>query len=138
MTLVSDVMTANPDTLSPQDPLRVAKEKMQAGNFRRLPVVQAGELVGILSDRDLRRATNSPLVLRERWYDNMLLENIRVLGVMTPDPLTIDASVPLVEAAKLMRDKKIGGLPVLSDEKLVGIITETDLLDYLIRQMEPA
>ena len=138
MTLVSEVMTAEPVTLSPQDPLEVAKDKMQAGNFRRMPVMQAGELVGILSDRDLRRATNSPLVLRERWYDDMLLKNIRVLGVMTPDPITIEASAQLLDAAKLMREKKIGGLPVVEAGKLVGIITETDLLDYLIRYLEQA
>ncbi len=136
MILVSAVMTANPETVSPHDNLRVAKEKMQAGNFRRLPVVQAGELVGILSDRDLRRATNSPLVLRERWYDDMLLDNIRVLGAMTRDPISVAADAPLVTAAKLMRRHKIGGLPVMQADKLVGIITETDLLDYLISQLE--
>ncbi len=138
MKIVADVMTKNPETLSLHDTLRVAKEKMQSGNFRRLPVVQGGELVGILSDRDLRRATNSPLVLRERWYDDMLLDNIRVLGVMTPDPVTIDADAPLIDAAKVMRQRKIGGLPVVSAGKLVGIITETDLLDFLIQQLEHA
>ncbi len=136
MVKVSAVMTKNPETVSPDESLRVAMEKMQTGGFRRLPVLKDGALVGIISDRDLRRATNSPLVLHERWYDDMLLDHISVLGAMTPLPITVDADAPLVEAARLMRDHKIGGLPVLKNDKLVGIITETDALNYLIQLLE--
>ncbi len=136
MVKVADVMTKNPETISPDEPLRAAMEKMQSGKFRRLPVVQDGALVGIISDRDLRRATNSPLVLHERWYDDMLLDHISVLGAMTPIPITVAADAPLLDAVRLMRDHKIGGLPVLSGETLVGIITETDALNYLIHLLE--
>ncbi len=109
---------------------------MRQRGCRRLPVVEAGKLVGIISNIDLRRATNSPLVLRERWYDEFLLDHITVRGCMTPDPVTVTSQTPLVAAAKLMRDRKIGGLPVLDDGRLVGIVTETDLLNYLIRTLE--
>jgi len=138
MVKVSAIMTKNPVTVSPDEPLRVAMEKMQAGGFRRLPVVKEGELVGIISDRDLRRATNSPLVLHERWYDDMLLDHISVLGAMTPIPITVDADAPLLDAVRLMRNHKIGGLPVMDGDTLVGIITETDALDYLIQLLEKA
>ncbi len=149
MVSVTDVMTPEPVTVMPEDSLRLARDRMAEGGFRRLPVVQSGRLVGIVTDRDLRRATNSPFVLRERWYDDLILDQVKVWGAMTANPVTVDASAPLVAAARLMRDHKIGGLPVVQaaahspidpgvqDEgRLVGIITETDLLDYLIELLE--
>ncbi len=140
MVTVADVMTRNPVTVAPDDSLRLARDRMAEGNFRRLPVVQSGRLVGILTNRDIRRATNSPFVLRERWYDDLILDQIKVWGAMTANPITIMADASLVVAAQLMRDHKIGGLPVMEvtgplsdEEQLIGIITETDLLDYLIK-----
>jgi acetoin utilization protein AcuB len=151
MATVADAMTLDPITAAPEDSLRLARDRMAEGGFRRLPVVQSGRLVGIITDRDLRRATNSPLVLRERWYDDLILDQVKVWGAMTANPITVKADAPLVIAAQLIRDHKIGGLPVVEkanctqspqgiydaqghhDEcQLVGIITETDLLDYLI------
>ncbi len=136
MIRVFAVMTENPATVSPDTPLRVARDKMQQGRFRRLPVVQNGKLVGIISDRDLRRATNSPLVLRERWYDAMILDHVQVLGAMTPNPITVEADAPLVDAVRLMHDNKVGGLPVMRNGLLVGIITETDIMQYMILLLE--
>ena len=143
MVTVAEVMTPDPITVMPDDSLRLARDRMAEGNFRRLPVVQGGRLVGIITDRDLRRAANSPFVLRERWYDDLILDQIKVWGAMTANPITVEANAPLVIAARLMRDHKIGGLPVVAAEtepegekRLVGIITETDLLNYLIRWLE--
>jgi acetoin utilization protein AcuB len=141
MIIVSDVMTPDPITAMPDDSLRVARDRMAEGNFRRLPVVQASRLVGIITDRDLRRATNSPFVLRERWYDDLVLDQMKVWGAMTANPITVRADAPLTTAAKLMRDHKIGGLPVVTPDPkggdlLVGIITETDLLQCLIELLE--
>lgn len=140
MVTVADVMTRDPVTVAPDDSLRLARDRMAERNFRRLPVMQAGRLVGILTDRDLRRATNSPFVLRERWYDDLILDQVKVWGAMTANPITVEASAPLVVAAQLMRDHKIGGLAVVEtsesfpdESQLVGIITETDLLAYLIQ-----
>jgi acetoin utilization protein AcuB len=157
MVTVADAMTPDPTTVAPDDSLRLARDRMAEGGFRRLPVVQSGRLVGIVTDRDLRRATNSPFVLRERWYDDLILDQVKVWGAMTANPLTVDADASLVIAARLMRDHKIGGLPVMKkgqsprctqevqngqaiydasgepgECQLAGIITETDLLDYLI------
>ena len=129
-------MTRDPVTVAPNDSIGVALKCMLDRGCRRLPVVDQGKLVGIVSDRDLRRATNSPFVLRERWYDDFLLEHILVRACMTPNPITITPRTSMLEAAKLMRDHKIGGLPVMEGERLVGIVTETDLLNYFIRTLE--
>ena len=134
--LVDQVMTREPAVVAPNDPIRAAIERMRERGCRRLPVVEDGKVVGIVSDRDLRRATNSPLVLRERWYDEFMLDHVQVRSCMTANPVTVSPATPIVEAAKLMRDKKFGGLPVVADGRLVGIVTETDLLNYLIQTLE--
>jgi acetoin utilization protein AcuB len=148
MITVADVMTPDPVSVMPDDSLRLARDRMAEGDFRRLPVVQAGRLVGIVTHLDLRRATNSPFVLRERWYDDLILDQVKVWGAMTANPITVKADALLVVAAQLMRDHRVGGLPVVAAEYphgtqgeqgegwLVGIITETDLLDYLVELLE--
>jgi acetoin utilization protein AcuB len=136
MPLVSNIMTPNPLTVTPRNAIRTAVNLMREGGFRRLPVVDRGRLVGVITDRDLRRAANSPFVVREQWYDNFILDHIEVGSCMTPNPVTIGPAAPVAEAARLMRNHKIGGLPVVADGQLVGIITETDLLDFLIRVLE--
>jgi len=137
MRVVADIMTPNPVTVAPRNAIRTAVNLMREGGCRRLPVMDRGRLVGIITDRDLRRAANSPFVVREQWYDNFILDHIEVGSCMTPAPLTITPDAPIAEAARLMRNHKVGGLPVLSDGQLVGIVTETDLLDALIELMEP-
>ena len=132
---VNDIMSPNPVTVTPRNAIRTAINLMREGGYRRLPVVDRGRLVGIITDRDLRRAANSPFVVREQWYDNFILDHIEVGSCMTPNPLTIEPTASIVEAARLMRNHKIGGLPVVADGQLVGIITETDLLDFLIEQL---
>ena len=130
--VVADIMKSNPVTVTPRNAIRTAINLMREGGYRRLPVVDRGRLVGIITDRDLRRAANSPFVVREQWYDNFILDHIEVGSCMTPNPLTIEPTAPIADAARLMRNHKIGGLPVVTDGQLVGIITETDLLDFLI------
>lgn len=134
--VVADIMTANPITVTPRNAIRTAVNLMREGGFRRLPVVDRGRLVGIITDRDLRRAANSPFVVREQWYDNFILDHIEVGSCMTPNPITIGPGDSIAEAARVMRNHKIGGLPVVADGQLVGIITDTDLLAYLIELLE--
>ncbi len=133
---VADIMTANPVTVTPRNAIRTAINLMREGGFRRLPVVDRGKLVGIITDRDLRRAANSPYVVREKWYDNFVLDHIEVGTCMTADPVTVGPDTTVAEAARLMRDHKIGGLPVVAGGQLAGIITETDLLNFLIELLE--
>ena len=130
------IMTRDPVTVSSTDSIRVAVDRMQEKKCRRLPVVDKGTLVGIVSDRDLRRATNSPLVLRERWYDDFMLDHIPVRACMTENPVTVTPQTAIVVVAKLVLERKFGGLPVLEGDKLVGIVTETDLLKYLVWMLE--
>ena len=135
--VVADIMTPNPVTVTPRNAIRTAVNLMREGGFRRLPVVDRGRLVGIITDRDLRRAANSPFVVREQWYDNFILDHIEVGSCMTPNPITIEPSKTIAEATQVMRNHKIGGLPVVSDGQLIGIVTDTDLLDFLIELLEP-
>ena len=102
-----------------------------------MPVVEKGVLVGIITDRDLRLAMNSPFVMREGWYDSYLMEHIEVRSCMTPDPVTVEADDKLLDAVRLMRKHKIGGVPVMENGELIGILTETDLLNFLERLLEP-
>jgi len=136
MPVVADIMTPNPVTVTPRNAIRTAVNLMREVGCRRLPVVDRGRLVGIITDRDLRRAANSPFVVREQWYDNFILDHIEVGSCMTPNPLTIHPGAPVGEAARLLRDHKIGGLPVVADGQLLGIVTETDLLNFLIEMLE--
>jgi acetoin utilization protein AcuB len=131
--LIHEIMTPNPATVSPGDTLRTAIEKMASVGCRRLPVLAAGRLVGIVADLDIREALNSPIILRERWQDEELVDHATVESCMTPNPVTVTPQTPVVEAARLMRDRKFGGLPVMDGERLVGIVTETDMLNALIQ-----
>ena len=133
---VEQVMTREPSTVAPNDSIRVAIDRMRERNCRRLPVMEKGKLVGIVTDRDLRRATNSPLVLRERWYDEFMLDHIPVRACMSETPTTVTPETPIADAAKMILERKVGGLPVMEGDELVGIVTETDLLNYLIRVLE--
>lgn len=134
--VVRQIMTSPVVSVDADASLGTALHLMHAGNFRRLPVLQDGRLVGIITDRDLRLATNSPLVLSEKWYSDFILDSIKVKSCMTADPVTISPETSILAAAKLMRERKFGGLPVVENDHLVGMITVTDLLDCLIHLLE--
>jgi acetoin utilization protein AcuB len=133
--LVGNIMTSEVITVTPSSSIGMAIELMREHGFRRLPVVEDGKLIGIVTDRDLRQATNSPLVLRERWYSEFLLDAIKVRSCMTANPITVEPATAVVDAARLLRQHKIGGLPVVDargGDRVVGMVTITDLLDCLI------
>jgi acetoin utilization protein AcuB len=113
--LVRHQMTRNPVTVGPQDMLATAQAKMTTGHFRRVPVVQGGVLVGILTDRDIRRHVG-------------VEERTRVQAAMTETPLTVAPLTTVEEATQLMLKYQISGLPVLENGKLVGLITTSDVL----------
>jgi acetoin utilization protein AcuB len=128
---IREAMTLDPVTIGPNHSIGAALTRMRNGGFRRLPVVDKGKLVGIITDRDLRLAMNSPYIIREGWYDSYLMEHIEVRSCMTVNPITLDADASLLSAVRTMREHTIGGIPVTEKGALVGIITETDLLNYL-------
>lgn len=126
---VLDIMTANPVTIRLDKSLREALELMEQHNCKHLPVMSAqGHLIGVISDRDCRHALNSPFVVRERWQDESLVSKLEVRQVMSPAPIIVEPDAPASEAARLMLTHKIGCLPVMRSETLVGIITRSDVL----------
>jgi acetoin utilization protein AcuB len=128
MRKVADIMTADPVTTSPDTPLLDALRLMKHHNCRQLPVLAEGRLVGILTDRDVRLAMQSPFVLHERSDDDTLLRNVVAGDCMTASPLTVEADAPAVTAADLMRTYKFGALPVMHNGGMVGIVTISDIL----------
>jgi acetoin utilization protein AcuB len=130
-------MTKNPATVHPSATLRQALEIMESVGCRHLPVISdRAHLIGILSDRDCRLALNSPNILRERWQDEMVINQTTVAAMMTPAPIVIEQSSSASEAARLMLNNHISALPVMRDETLVGIVTSSDLLVAFMRQEE--
>jgi acetoin utilization protein AcuB len=122
-------------TLAPDLPIADALIMFKNEHIRRAPVVKDGKLVGIVSDKDLLNASPSPVSTLSIWEMNYLLSKITVSQVMTQNVLTVTEDTPIEQAARVMADNKIGGLPVLRDGKVVGIITETDLFKIFIELM---
>lgn len=129
MMYVREVMSADPVTILPTDNLKMAMERM-GRSYRRLPVVDAeGRLVGIITDRDLRLAVNSPYILRERWQDEQLLTNTLVETCMTANPASIGPDAHVQDAVNLIIKGRFSGLPVVDDNNhVIGVLTVTDLL----------
>jgi acetoin utilization protein AcuB len=112
--LIEECMSKNPVTAAPRDTLAHAQTIMQAGGFRRLPVMDEGKLIGILSEYDLRRYLDS-------------LDSTLVVKAMTPNPVTVSPSATLEHAVALLKGNEIGALPVIERGRLVGIITASNL-----------
>jgi nucleotide-binding universal stress UspA family protein len=111
-------MTHNPVVASLEDKLAGVDAQMHEGDFRAMPVLSDGAVVGIITDRDLRKFTGK-------------LDTTRVTDAMTEHVITVTADTPIAEAARLLRERKIGGLPVVEANKLIGMITVTDVLQAL-------
>lgn len=133
--LVLDWMTPHPITITPQTTLPEAHRVMKERRIRRLPIMEHGKLVGIFTFGDLRAAEPSPATSLSIWELNYLLEKAQVKEVMTRKPITVAPKTPIREAANLMLLHKISGLPVVENEKLIGIITESDIFRMLVRDL---
>ena len=126
--LVKDVMSPAVVTVSPDQSLRDALMLLQLKRIRQLPVVTDGRLVGIITDRDIKRATPSVLSGIERDDFDRVLDDTPVGNLMTREPITVTPDTTLKTAVKLFVVKKVGALPIVEGQKLVGIITQTDVL----------
>lgn len=120
---VSGWMTTNPTTVTPDEKLSNVETILQEGGYRSVPVVKDGKLVGMITDRDLRRHTG-------------YLPHTEVKSAMSEEVLTVSPASPIEEAARLIRERKIGALPVVEDGTLVGIISTTDLLGAFLKEQE--
>ena len=130
---VKDRMSYPVITVHPEMPIQDALNLMHKESVRRLPVVdKKGQLIGIVAEKDLLHASPSDATSLSVWELNYLLSKITVEGIMATEMTSIAEDTPIEEAALIMEDKKIGGLPVVNDGELVGIITETDLFKVFL------
>ncbi|MCR5440192.1 acetoin utilization protein AcuB [Selenomonas sp. WCT3] len=133
---VANRMTKNPVTIAPDASLDDAFLAMKKGNFRRLPVVEDGKLVGFFSDKDLMRVAPSPATTLSRYEEKSLLDKLKVAEIMNKNVISVQEDATIEEAALIMYDKKIGGLPVISEVgAVVGVITETDIFKTFVDVM---
>ncbi len=134
---VANRMTKNPVTVTPDTSLDDAARLMKKGHFRRLAVVdENGKLVGFFSDKDLMRAAPSPATTLSRYEATELLSGLKVTEIMQRDVVSVSVDATIEEAALIMYEKKIGGLPVVSSVgAVVGIITETDIFKAFVDVM---
>ena len=130
-------MTTEVKTVEAETPILEARDVMKQGNVRRLPVMQGERLVGIVTQGDIQEAGPSDATSLSIWELNYLLARTTVQDIMTPedDLITVSAADPIEQVALLMRERKVGGLPVLESERLVGIITESDIFSVLLSVM---
>jgi acetoin utilization protein AcuB len=122
-------------SVSPDAPINEVLAMFRNEHIRRAPVMKEGKLVGIVSERDLLNASPSSATTLSVWELNYLISKVKVKDVMTKKVITVDTDTPIEEAARIMADRKIGGLPVVHAGKVVGVITETDLFKILLELM---
>src|SRR5262245_13471761 len=127
---VGDVMSSPPITLGPEDSLMRAVEVMRLHSIRRIPIVAGEQLIGLLAEGDLKRAQPSILDASEEDF-NRVMEGTQVVRIMISNPITVEETTPLFEAAQTLRQTKFGALPVMRNGKLIGILTDSDLLKSL-------
>src|SRR6204780_2711464 len=132
-----DVMTADPTSLKRNDKLTLADDIMRLGRVRHLPVLDDdGQLlVGIVTQRDLFRDALAQALGYGRHAQRKILDSLAVKDVMASEPITTSADTPLAEAARLLGERKIGGLPVVENGRLVGIVTEADFVALVAQQV---
>jgi CBS domain-containing protein len=125
---VRDVMTTQVTTLKRNDKLTLADDVMQLGRIRHLPILgdDGEQLVGIVSQRDLFRGALAQALGYGQYARRKLLDTFAIKDVMTTDVITTSPDTPLVDAARLLIERKIGCLPVVENRRLIGIITEDD------------
>lgn len=134
--LVYERMSRHPITVTPDAKVDAALKRMREEKVRRFPVVDDdGKLVGIVSDKDLLYAAPSPATSLSIYELHYLYSRITIEQVMTRKVITVDENAPLEEAARIMVDNKVGGLPVMRDGQLVGIITETDIFKTFMEML---
>ncbi len=133
--LVKDWMTREALTISPDTTLPEAHQLMGDKRIRRLPVVENGKLVGIVTRSDIRGAQPSSATALSVWEVNYLIARLKIEAIMRPDPITISPEATIGEAARTMLEQKIGALPVVDgDGKIIGIITESDIFRMVVKE----
>lgn len=131
---VDAIMSRKPITVADDGKMADAIRMLKDHGFKHLPVVnRAGKVVGVITDRDLKRASPSDATLLEIHELLYLLDQVKLSEIMTRAPATVSPTTQVADAARLMVDKHVGCLPVLEKDKLVGIVTTTDMLACLAK-----
>ena len=128
---VQKIMMGSPVTLTPDDTLDLANNVISLGRIRHIPVVEKGKLVGLLSERDLIGAAANRIFGLNQKSKSALLKTESVKSIMKKRLVTVTPDTLIKDAARLMADKKIGCVPVISAGALVGLVTTTNVLRYL-------
>jgi len=128
---IGEIMARDVVTLRRNDSLKFGRDIMNQKRIRHFPVLDSGKVVGVVSQRDLYRASLASVLKYEEKTENAFLDNLSVQAVMSEPAVTAAPGTPISEAARLMAEKKVGCLPVVDNEKLVGMVTETDFLKVL-------
>jgi CBS domain-containing protein len=129
-TVIRNIMKTKVIRISADDTLWTVKEIMDLAHVRHLPVVHQGVLVGVVSQRDLLRASLSNVMGLPADEQKVFLEGVKIGDVMSEEPVWIAPEASIREAARVMAERKIGCLPVVEAGELIGIVTETDVLHF--------
>ena len=122
-------------SVSPDSPINDVLAMFKKEHIRRAPVINKGKLVGIVSETDLLNASPSDVSTLSVWEMNYLISKVKIKDVMTKKVVSVGKDTPIEEAARIMADQKIGGMPVVDRDKVVGMITETDLFKVFLELM---
>jgi acetoin utilization protein AcuB len=132
---IRDMMTKNPITVDGETLVLDAQKIMKENNIRRLPVVDKGKLVGMITKHDLLEASPSPATSLSVHELNYLLSKMKVKEIMKKNPATLTPDTPFEEALRIGQEKKIGSFPIVDKGKLVGIATESDIVRFMTRAL---
>lgn len=132
---VNEVMTRDPLTVEPDDTIREAEEIMTENDVRQLPVVRGTELLGIITDRDIRSFLGGRLLISPEERERAM--NTKVGSIMSTQPISVSADDDLREVIETLIEEKVGGIPVVDEEQgLIGIVTYVDVLRCFLEELK--
>ena len=129
--VVREIMMGSPVTLKPEETLDLANDVISLGRIRHIPVVEDGRLVGLLSERDMMGAAATTIFGLNERVSRRCSRAVLIKDVMKKKVVTVKPDTPIKDAAHLMKEKKIGCVPVVNEGALVGLVTTTDILRYV-------
>ncbi|AYQ34527.1 CBS domain-containing protein [Runella sp. SP2] len=131
---ISHIMTKNVATVQVSDDLHDVIDLVKKNHIRHVPVLEGHDVVGIISSTDINRLTFSSLFENQEGADEAILEMLSISQVMTQKPRTVEAALSIREVAEILASEEYHALPVIENGQLVGIVTTTDVIKYLLEQ----